>query len=75
MKKAYADWQKEQNFTILATLKFVGRNEVSDRILAQQIRLFCNKLDRKVKGRFAVKKGNRLQKFFLCLNDTKCSIF
>tara|TARA_B100000700_G_C14222858_1_gene480063 strand:+ start:348 stop:452 length:105 start_codon:yes stop_codon:yes gene_type:complete len=34
LKKAYADWQKEQNFTILATLKFVGGNEVSDRILA-----------------------------------------
>ena len=43
---------------MLATLKFVGGNEVSDRILAQQMRLFCNKLDRKVKRYFAVKKGN-----------------
>ena len=63
LKKAYANWQKEQNFTMFATLKFVDGNEVSDTILAKRMRLFCNKLDRKVKGHFAVKKGNRLQKF------------
>ena len=63
LKKAYANWQKEQNFTMFATLKFVDGYELNDNVLEKRMRYFCNKLDRKVKGHFAVKKGKRLQKF------------
>ena len=63
LKKAYANWQKEQNFTMFATLKFVDGYELNGNVLEKRMRYFCNKWDRKVKGHFAVKKGKRLQKF------------
>ena len=50
---------------MFATLKFVDGYELNDNVLEKRMHYFCNKLDRKVKGHFAVKKGKRLQKNYI----------
>ncbi|MDA9897321.1 hypothetical protein N9D90_00795 [Alphaproteobacteria bacterium] len=63
LKKAYAKWQKEQNFTMFATLKFVDGYELNDNILEKRMRYFCNKLDRQIQTHKEIKEGKRLKRF------------
>ena len=63
LKKAYAKWQKEQNFTMFATLKFVDGYELNDNVLEKRMRFFCNKLDRQIQTHKEIKEGKRLKRF------------
>ena len=63
LKKAHADWLKEQRFTLFGTLKFVDGEDINVFIAKRRLAYFFNMLDRKVRKAKAVKKRSRLNRF------------